>query len=312
MAPVTMRDLLEAGIHFGHQTRRWNPKMARYIFGQRNGIYIIDLKQTLRQLTQAYNTVRDTVADGGLVLFVGTKKQAQEAIKRESERCGMYHVNSRWLGGTLTNWETIRRSIRKLHRLEGMETSGALDKLPKKEVVMLRKQREKMAKHLSGIKNMDRQPDILFVIDTKKEAIAIKEAERLKIPCIGVVDTNCDPDPIPIPVPGNDDAIRAVNLFCRVIADAVIEGMSEAEKRQAEEEKRQEQVRKERLERARAQAASQPEASAGDAESAPAAEAATAPDAAPEAAPEGGNGAAPLDAGEDAGTSAEEINSEQQ
>ncbi|MFP4173178.1 MAG: 30S ribosomal protein S2 [Candidatus Hydrogenedentota bacterium] len=274
MPMVTMRELLEAGIHFGHQTRRWNPKMARYIFGQRNGIYIIDLQKTLRQIQQAYNLVRDTVTDGGLVLFVGTKKQAQEAVKREAERCGMFYVNSRWLGGTLTNWDTIRRSIRSLHKLEEMDRTGGFDKLPKKEVVHLRKQREKMRKNLDGIKNMGRQPDILFVVDTKKEGIAVKEAGRLGIPCIGVVDTNCDPDQVPIPLPGNDDAIRSVNLFCRVIADAAVEGLSVAEKRKSEADRKSEQARKDRLARERAaaqsaQAAAEQEAETAPAESAP-------------------------------------------
>lgn len=265
MPVVTMRELLEAGIHFGHQTRRWNPKMARYIYGQRNGIYIIDLQHTMRQLQKAYKTVRETVANGGHVLFVGTKKQAQEAVKREAERCGMFHVNSRWLGGTLTNWETIRRSIRTFQKLEEMETSEGFHKLPKKEVVMLKKERDKMAKHLGGIKNMPRQPDILFIIDTKKEGIAVKEAARLGITCVGVVDTNCDPDPVTIPLPGNDDAIRAVGLFCRVIAEAVIDGQSHAEKRRAEEEKKSDQARRQRLEREKAKVAQ-----SGAAEEAPA------------------------------------------
>ncbi len=298
MPMVTMRELLEAGIHFGHQTRRWNPKMARYIFGQRNGIYIIDLQKTLRQVQQAYNLVRDTVAGGGLVLFVGTKKQAQEAVKREAERCGMFYVNSRWLGGTLTNWETIRRSIRSLHKLEEMDRTGGFEKLPKKEVVHLRKQREKMGKNLDGIKNMGRQPDILFVVDTKKEGIAVKEANRLGIPCIGVVDTNCDPDQVPIPLPGNDDAIRSVNLFCRVIADAAVEGMSMAEKRKSEADKKSEQARKDRLARERAAAQGAQAPAEQEADHAAPAEAAS-PEGPAESVPQDANASAEVHSGAD-------------
>jgi small subunit ribosomal protein S2 len=272
MAVVTMRQLLEAGIHFGHQTRRWNPKMARFIFGQRNGIYIIDLQKTARQLDKAYNFVRDTVASGGTVLFVGTKKQAQEPVAREAERCGMYYVNNRWLGGTLTNWETIRHSIRTLHKLEEMETSGAYDKMPKKEVAKLRKEYQKLDKNLRGVKNMTSLPSVMFVIDARKEHIAVREAERLNIPCIAVVDTNCDPDVVPLPIPGNDDAIRAVSLFCRVIADAAIEGRSHAEKLRSEERARQEQARQQRTVQRRAPAESDTEQAPSD-EAAPAAEA---------------------------------------
>lgn len=238
MGAVSMRQLLEAGIHFGHQTRRWNPKMSRYIYGERNGIYIIDLQKTLTQVNKAYAFVRDKVASGGLVLFVGTKKQAQEPIAREAARCGMFFVNHRWLGGTLTNWSTVRQSIRTLIRMEEMETSGELEKLTKKEAAGIRRDTLKLQKNLKGIKLMDRLPDILFVIDAKKEAIAIREAKRLGITCIGVVDTNGDPDSVPIPIPGNDDAIRAVNLFCKVMADAVIEGNGVAEKFRADETKR--------------------------------------------------------------------------
>ena len=239
MAIVTMRQLLEAGIHFGHQTRRWNPKMARYIFGQRNGIYIIDLQKTLRQLTKAYICVRDIVAQGGNVLFVGTKKQAQEAVAREAQRCGMYYVNNRWLGGTMTNWETIRQSIRTLQRLQEMSESGKMDEqFTKKEAIQLRKKAEKLEANLRGIKNMPGLPQVMFVIDAKKEAIAIREAERIGIPCIAITDTNCDPDAVPIPVPGNDDAIRAVQLFCSVIADAVMEGRMRAEKFMAPDQRR--------------------------------------------------------------------------
>jgi len=248
MPVVTMRQLLEAGIHFGHQTRRWNPKMSKYIFGQRNGIYIIDLQKTLRQLTKAYITVRDIVAQGGNVLFVGTKKQAQEAVAREAERCGMYYVTNRWLGGSMTNWETIRQSIRTLQRLEDLDKSGRMDEqFTKKEAIQMRKKLAKLEANLKGIKNMPGLPQVMFVIDAKKEAIAVREAERIGIPCIGVVDTNCDPNVVPIPVPGNDDAIRAVQLFCSVIADAVMEGRMRAEKYYAEREQEQRRASKEQL-----------------------------------------------------------------
>ena len=231
---VTMRDLLEAGIHFGHQTHRWNPKMSRYIFGERNGIYIIDLQKSMRQLRRAYALVRDTVAEGGTVLFVGTKKQAQETVAREADRCGMYYVNHRWLGGTLTNWQTIRQSVQTLLALEELESSGKIEQYPKKEQIQMRKQREKMDRNLCGIKGMSKPADVMFVIDTKREAIAVREAERLGMDCIGVCDTNSDPDVVGLPIPGNDDAIRAIGLFCSTIADAVIEGQSLAEKRQSD------------------------------------------------------------------------------
>lgn len=230
MSTVTMRQLLEAGIHFGHQTRRWNPKMQRYIFGQRNGIYIIDLQKTMQQLRQAYIAVRNTVARGGNVLFVGTKKQAQEAARREAERCGMYYINTRWLGGTLTNWQTIRKSIQRLLELDEMESSGRIDQYSKKEAIQLRKDREKLEKGLSGIKAMPGPPRVLFVVDAKKETIAVREAKRLGITSIGIVDTNCDPDEVDIAIPGNDDALRAVGLFCSVIADAVLDGKLMGEK----------------------------------------------------------------------------------
>jgi small subunit ribosomal protein S2 len=237
MAIVTMRQLLESGIHFGHQTRRWHPKMSRFIFGQRNGIYIINLQHTLRQLYKAYGLVRDTVADGGTVLMVGTKRQAQEPVQREAERCGMYYVNSRWLGGTLTNFRTVKQSIARLTKLQEMENDPEIDKKhTKKELVLLRKDREKLSKNLLGIQKMPGLPRVVFVIDAKREAIAVLEAQRLHIPCIGVVDTNCDPDVVDLPIPGNDDAIRAVNLYCQVIADAVLEGKLRAEKVQAERE----------------------------------------------------------------------------
>ncbi len=224
MPVATMRQLLEAGIHFGHQTHRWHPKMAPFIFGQRNGIYIIDLQNTLAQLHKAYNCVRDTVAQGGTVLFVGTKKQAQDAVPREAQRCGMYYVSNRWLGGMLTNWATIRESIKTLKKLERMDEEGQFEKLPKKEAIQLRKHRERLDKNLCGIKDMPGLPAVLFIIDAKKEAIAVREAERMGITSIAVVDTNCDPGRVSIPIPGNDDALRAVNLFCSVIADGVLEG----------------------------------------------------------------------------------------
>ncbi|GMV99328.1 MAG: 30S ribosomal protein S2 [Candidatus Hydrogenedentota bacterium] len=226
MAVVTMRQLLESGIHFGHQTRRWNPKMAPYIFGERNGIYIIDLQKTLRQVNKAYTTVRDAVANGGTVLFVGTKKQAHEPIQREAQRCGMYYMTNRWLGGTLTNFQTVQISVKKLTQLEEMDQSGQLDKYSKKEAARLRRTKSKLEKNLAGIKSMNRLPAVMFVIDAKKEANAIREAGRLGIPCIAVVDTNADPESVPIPVPGNDDAIRAVGLFCKIIADAAVEGLN--------------------------------------------------------------------------------------
>jgi len=230
MSVVTPRKLLEAGVHFGHQTRRWNPKMARFIYGEKNGIYIIDLKHTLKQLYKAYALVSETVANGGTVLFVGTKRQAQEAIKREAERCGMFYVNSRWLGGTLTNFRTIRSSISELLRLKDLEETGKIDQYGKKEGIQLRKRIAKLEKNLCGIVNMTEIPDIVFVVDTNHEEIAVRESARLNIPCIGVVDTNADPDAVSLPIPGNDDAIRAVSLYCKVIADAVLEGKNVQEK----------------------------------------------------------------------------------
>lgn len=255
MAVVTMRQLLEAGIHFGHQTRRWHPKMARFIFGERNGIYIIDLQKTMRQLVRAYTLVRDTVAQGGIVLFVGTKRQAQETVKREATRCGMYYVNNRWLGGTMTNWQTIKSSIAKLTRLEELEQQGKINQYTKKEAAKLRKEREKLEKNLSGVKEMPHRPNILFVVDTKKEDIAVAEARRLGIPCIGIVDTNCDPDEVDVPIPGNDDALRAINLFCSVIADAVMEGRMKGEKLRDDQRKKERQADREALARAERAAA---------------------------------------------------------
>jgi small subunit ribosomal protein S2 len=225
-----MRQLLEAGLHFGHQTRRWNPKMNRFIFGQRNGIYIIDLQKTLRQIHRASKMVRETAANGGRILFVGTKKQAQEAVQREAERCGMYYVNHRWLGGMLTNFRTVQQSVRRLRDLEAQESSGKMDSLSKKESSRLRKEMARLEANLSGIKDMERLPELMFVIDSKKEAIAVREAGRLGIPCIGVVDTNADPDSVDVPIPGNDDAIRAVNLLCAVMANAALDGLATGQK----------------------------------------------------------------------------------
>ncbi|MDQ0286668.1 small subunit ribosomal protein S2 [Desulfofundulus luciae] len=224
MAIISMKQLLEAGVHFGHQTRRWNPKMAPYIFTDRNGIYIIDLQKTVRKIEEAYNFVRNLAAEGGTILFVGTKKQAQESVKEEAERCGMFYVNQRWLGGMLTNFQTIRRRIERLHELERMEADGTLAVLPKKEVAELMHEKERLQKFLGGIKNMRKLPDALFVIDPRKERIAVAEARKLKIPIVAIVDTNCDPDEIDYVIPGNDDAIRAVRLLTSKIADAVLEG----------------------------------------------------------------------------------------
>lgn len=246
MATISMKQLLESGIHFGHQTRRWNPKMARYIYGERHGIYIIDLQKTLRQLRKAYIAVRDVAAAGGSVLFVGTKKQAREPVREQAERCGMYYVNNRWLGGTLTNWQTIQNSISKLIDFEEMETDGRLDQLKKKEATNLRRKRDKLDRNLRGIKTMNGPPAIMFVVDSHRETIAIREAARLNIPCVGICDTNSDPDEVSIPVPGNDDAIRSVSLFCTIIADAALEGRMQYEK------EREEKAAKEAAETAKA------------------------------------------------------------
>lgn len=224
MSVVTMKALLEAGVHFGHQTRRWNPKMGQYIFTERNGIYIIDLQKTVKLVEEAYNFVKDVVSNGGEVIFVGTKKQAQEAIETEAQRCGMHYVNQRWLGGTLTNFKTIKKRIDRLHELDKMEEEGIFDVLPKKEVIQLKHERERLEKFLGGIKNMERIPDVLFVVDPRKEKIAVSEARKLGIPVVAIVDTNCDPDEIDYVIPGNDDAIRAVKLLTETIANAVLEG----------------------------------------------------------------------------------------
>jgi small subunit ribosomal protein S2 len=224
MSVISMKQLLEAGVHFGHQTRRWNPKMAKYIFTERNGIYIIDLQKTVKKVEEAYQFVRDLAAEGGNILFVGTKKQAQESVQEEAERCGMFFVNQRWLGGTLTNFSTIQKRIRRLRDLEVMEEDGTFEVLPKKEVILLRKEKERLEKFLGGIKNMGQLPDALFIIDPRKERIAVAEAHKLNIPIVAIVDTNCDPDEVDYVIPGNDDAIRAVKLLTAKIADAVIEG----------------------------------------------------------------------------------------
>ena len=224
MAVVSMKQLLEAGVHFGHQTRRWNPKMARFIFTERNGIYIIDLQKTVKKMDEAYNFVRDLAAEGGKVLFVGTKKQAQESIKNEAERCNQYFVNERWLGGMLTNFQTIEKRVKRLKTLEKQAEDGTFEILPKKEVTLLKHEMEKLQKYLGGIKDMKKLPDALFIIDPKKEEIAVSEARKLHIPIIATVYTNCDPDVIDYPIPANDDAIRAVKLLTGKIADAVLEG----------------------------------------------------------------------------------------
>ena len=225
MAVVTMRQLLEAGVHFGHQTRRWNPKMKRYIYGERNGIYIIDLQKTMESIESTFSFLRDTVAKGGTVLFVGTKKQAQEAIKSQAARVTMPFVNYRWLGGMLTNFTTIYRRLQRLKELEAMESTGAMDVLPKKEVLRLRHEREKLERNLGGIRDMTRPPAAVWVVDTRKEHIAVTEARKLGIPVVAILDTNCDPDEVDYPIPGNDDAIRAGTLLTRIVADAVAEGL---------------------------------------------------------------------------------------
>ena len=239
MSIVSMKELLEAGVHFGHQTRRWNPKMKQYIFTERNGIYIIDLQKTVKKIEEAYNFVRDLAFEGKEILFVGTKKQAQESIELEAKRCGMFYVNNRWLGGMLTNFKTIRQRIDRLQQLNDMENDGLFDVLPKKEVIKLRHERDKLEKNLGGIKNMKRLPAAIFVVDPRKERIAVSEARILGIPIIGIVDTNCDPDEVDYVIPGNDDAIRAVKLIASKIADAVLEGR-QGEQFVADEEERQE------------------------------------------------------------------------
>jgi small subunit ribosomal protein S2 len=234
MAPVvTMKQLLEAGVHFGHQTRRWNPKMKRFIYGERNGIYIIDLQQTLTRIETAYTYVRDLVADGGSILFIGTKKQAQDPVAHAAAGCGMPYINERWLGGMLTNFSTISGRVKKMQEYQRMRAAGDFEAMPKKEALLISRELEKLERNLGGIRNMTKLPDAVFIIDTKKEHIAVVEANKLKLPVVAVVDTNCDPDVIDYVIPGNDDAIRSANLMCRVIADAVTEGREIAKRRGA-------------------------------------------------------------------------------
>ncbi len=235
MFNITMKELLEAGVHFGHETKRWDPKMKRYIFGARDGIYIIDLQKTVQMFKEAYQFVRDVAAKGDYVLFVGTKKQAQESIREEATRCNMFYINHRWLGGMLTNYQTIKKSIDRLNRLEKMQNEEIFGLLPKKEILQLEKERNRLEKSLGGIKMMDRLPAAVFIIDTKKEKIAVNETRKLGIPSVGIVDTNCNPEDIDYPIPGNDDAIRAIRLLSARMADAVIEGRQEYEKQLQEQ-----------------------------------------------------------------------------
>ena len=236
MSIISMKQLLEAGVHFGHQTRRWNPKMKPYIFTERNGIYIIDLQKTVKKIEEAYEFVRQLAADGGNILFVGTKKQAQDSVQEEATRSGMFYVNQRWLGGTLTNFKTIRKRINRLNEIEKMEEDGTFDVLPKKETINLTREKERLLKFLGGIRDMDKLPDAVFVIDPRKENIAVAEARKLNIPIVGIVDTNCDPDEIDYIIPANDDAIRAVRLLTSTIADAIIEGKQGIEEEAVEAE----------------------------------------------------------------------------
>src|SRR5438105_7912365 len=226
LANITMKELLEAGVHFGHQTKRWNPKMKEYIFGERNGIYIIDLQKTLKMFKDASKFVQDSAGEGRTVLFVGTKRQAQDAISEEAQKCGMPYVNNRWLGGLLTNWITVQKSVKRLKELDEMSTDGRYDLLPKKEVIKLERERKHLQANLAGIKNMNRHPDIMFVIDSSKEAIAVKEARKLGIPVVAVVDTNCDPSEVDYVIPGNDDALRAIRLFTSKISESIVEGVN--------------------------------------------------------------------------------------
>jgi len=235
LTPIAVKDLLEAGVHFGHQTKRWNPKMKPYIFGERNGIYILDLAKTARMFRDAEEFVHELASEGRTLLFVGTKRQAQDAIAEEAQRCGMYHVNQRWLGGLLTNFTTIQRSLGRLRELEAMAEDGRYETLSKKEIARIEKEKRKLQKNLDGIRHMSRLPDALFVVDTRHEQIAVDEARKLKIPVIGIVDTNCDPDQVDFPIPGNDDALRAIRLFSSRVADAVIAGRGLRETAQAEQ-----------------------------------------------------------------------------
>jgi small subunit ribosomal protein S2 len=233
LANITMKELLEAGVHFGHQTKRWNPKMKEYIFGERNGIYIIDLQKTLKMFKDASKFVQDSATDGKTVLFVGTKRQAQDAIAEEAKRCGMFYVNNRWLGGLLTNWVTVQKSVKRLKELDEMATDGRYELLPKKEVIKLERERKHLQANLAGIKDMNRLPDVVFVIDSNKEAIAVKEARKLGIPVVAVVDTNCDPTEVDWVIPGNDDALRAIRLFASKVADSIAEGVQSSTDKQA-------------------------------------------------------------------------------
>ena len=230
MSEASMRDLLEAGTHFGHQTRRWNPKMKEFIFTERNGIHIIDLQKTVRKIDEACSAVRETAQAGKPILFVGTKKQAAEIVQREAARCEMFHVTERWLGGMMTNWQTIRQNVRHLDYLDRIATDGTFEKLKKKEVQLLEKERQRMEKVLAGIRNMVRLPGLVFIVDVKKEHIAVREARKLDIPSVAIIDTNCDPDSVTHAIPGNDDAIRSIELITRLVADAAIEGKATAEK----------------------------------------------------------------------------------
>jgi small subunit ribosomal protein S2 len=225
LANITMKELLEAGVHFGHQTKRWNPKMKEYIFGERNGIYIIDLQKTLKMFKEASKFVQDLAADGRIILFVGTKRQAQDAIAEEAQRCSMFYVNQRWLGGLLTNWITVQKSVKRLKELDEMATDGRYDLLPKKEVIKLERERKHLQANLAGIKNMTRLPDAIFVIDSNKEQIAVRESRKLGIPVVAVVDTNCDPSEVDYVIPGNDDALRAIRLFTSKISESIAEGV---------------------------------------------------------------------------------------
>ena len=235
MANITMKELLEAGVHFGHQTKRWNPKMKEFIFGERNGIYIIDLQKTLKMFKDASKFVQDSAAAGKFILFVGTKRQAQDAIAEEAQRCGMFYVNQRWLGGLLTNWVTVQKSVKRLKELDEMAVDGRYELLPKKEVIKLERERKHLQANLAGIKNMSRLPDLIFVIDSNKEQIAVREARKLGIPVVAVVDTNCDPSEVDYVIPGNDDALRAIRLFASKVADSVAEGVQAATDKQTVE-----------------------------------------------------------------------------
>jgi small subunit ribosomal protein S2 len=235
LANITMKELLEAGVHFGHQTKRWNPKMKEYIFGERNGIYIIDLQKTLKMFKEASKFVQDLASAGRIILFVGTKRQAQDAIAEEAQRCGMFYVNNRWLGGLLTNWVTVQKSVKRLKDLDDMATDGRYELLPKKEVIKLERERKHLQANLAGIKNLERLPDAIFVIDSNKEQIAVREARKLGIPVVAVVDTNCDPTEVDHVIPGNDDALRAIRLFASKIADSVVEGRQVATDKEAAE-----------------------------------------------------------------------------